>query len=349
MRSMARFTDDPPFDPYSDDTEDGDGDLWFLPPDPEDNLDASEVSAGVESRLFPFQEWRAAEADYALDLAALSFDFGRLEERLRLHGEGARRRLALQEVASLGWWSGDRLPADRLVLWISLQIGATGTDAQALARGAWAVRRLTSGPAPVGQDRADAMSQLLGHAPGTPPSARVTDACDVLDSLSSLHPIMQSAVLFHLWRMTDPSPARDLEAAVLAARLGGAPASGQGFLPLSLAGFPGLVAQGSAAARLQGWILGAHQAVLAALMHLDRLAAWTARAEETIFDLSGRTPPRLLGLLKDWPSVSAPMAEQETGASRAAVQRNLDLFTQRGLIRELTGRGRYRVWTALLG
>lgn len=42
------------------------------------------------------------------------------------------------------------------------------------------------------------------------------------------------------------------------------------------------------------------------------------------------------------------MAEAETGASRAAVQRNLDLLVQRGLIREITGQGRYRVWAARL-
>jgi Fe2+ or Zn2+ uptake regulation protein len=40
------------------------------------------------------------------------------------------------------------------------------------------------------------------------------------------------------------------------------------------------------------------------------------------------------------------MAEAQTGASRATVQRNLDLMRHKGLIREITGQGRYRVWTA---
>jgi len=83
-------------------------------------------------------------------------------------------------------------------------------------------------------------------------------------------------------------------------------------------------------------------------LHLDRLAAWQLRATQATTDLSGRTPPRLLRLLTDWPSLSAPLAEAESGASRAAVQRNLDLFAARGLIREVTGQGRYRVWTARL-
>ena len=44
--------------------------------------------------------------------------------------------------------------------------------------------------------------------------------------------------------------------------------------------------------------------------------------------------------------ITAPLAERETGASRAAVQRNLDLLTDRGLLREITGKGRYRIWSA---
>jgi Fe2+ or Zn2+ uptake regulation protein len=42
------------------------------------------------------------------------------------------------------------------------------------------------------------------------------------------------------------------------------------------------------------------------------------------------------------------MAEAHVGASRAAVQRNLDLMAARGVIREITGQGRYRIWTAAL-
>ncbi|KMK64466.1 helix-turn-helix domain-containing protein, partial [Puniceibacterium sp. IMCC21224] len=48
----------------------------------------------------------------------------------------------------------------------------------------------------------------------------------------------------------------------------------------------------------------------------------------------------------EWPVVSAPMAETLTGASRAAVQRNLAWMETRGLIREVTGQGRYRMWRA---
>jgi Fic family protein len=138
-----------------------------------------------------------------------------------------------------------------------------------------------------------------------------------------------------------------VEAAVLGSRL----AAGQGtlpFLPLALTGFSALTASGGPEARLAGWISGAHRAVLSALMTLDRLASWRARAEADTADLQGRTPALLIASMAAHPMLAAPQAEAETGASRAAVQRNLDVLQARGLIREVTGQGRFRVWAAAI-
>jgi Fic family protein len=82
------------------------------------------------------------------------------------------------------------------------------------------------------------------------------------------------------------------------------------------------------------------------MRHLDDIEAWSARAEAETASLSGRTPPALRAVLTEWPIISAPMAEALTGASRAAVQRNLAWMEARGLIREMTGQGRYRMWSA---
>jgi hypothetical protein len=82
------------------------------------------------------------------------------------------------------------------------------------------------------------------------------------------------------------------------------------------------------------------------MRHLDDIEAWSARAETEMTPLSGKTPPALRVLLAEWPLVSAPMAETLTSASRAAVQRNLAWMEARGLIREMTGQGRYRMWRA---
>ena len=61
--------------------------------------------------------------------------------------------------------------------------------------------------------------------------------------------------------------------------------------------------------------------------------------------LSGRTPPALRMVLMEWPLISAPMAETLTGASRASVGRNLAWMEHHGLIREITGHSRFRLWT----
>ena len=90
------------------------------------------------------------------------------------------------------------------------------------------------------------------------------------------------------------------------------------------------------------------RAALAGLMELDRVAAWQARAEAAAAGLTGRTPRRLIAALAAWPLVSAPMLEAETGASRAAVQRNLDRLGGMGLVREVTGQQRFRFWKAAL-
>ena len=89
-------------------------------------------------------------------------------------------------------------------------------------------------------------------------------------------------------------------------------------------------------------------ACLTAMRHLDDIETWSALAEAEMTPLSGKTPPALRGVLTEWPLVSAPMAEALTGASRAAVQRNLAWMEARNLVRELTGQGRFRMWRATI-
>ena len=83
---------------------------------------------------------------------------------------------------------------------------------------------------------------------------------------------------------------------------------------------------------------------LASSSQLDRLANWRERAGEGTADLSGKTPGTLISALIRTPVLSAQMAETLTGASRAAVQRNLSLLAKRRLVLEITGQARYRFW-----
>lgn len=137
-----------------------------------------------------------------------------------------------------------------------------------------------------------------------------------------------------------------MEAAVTAARLAASEAKGAVFAPLAMGGAAGLRAGGPPADRLARWLEGMETACLTATRHLDDIEAWSARAEAEMTPLSGKTPPALRAVLTEWPLVSAPMGEALTGASRAAVQRNLAWMEARGLISEVTGQGRYRMWRA---
>ena len=107
-------------------------------------------------------------------------------------------------------------------------------------------------------------------------------------------------------------------------------------------------AGGPPAERLARWLDGMETACLTAMRHLDDIEVWAERAKVAMIPLSGRTPPALRAVLTEWPLISAPMAEALTGASRAAVQRNLAWMEEQGLIREMTGQGRYRMWRAAI-
>ncbi len=203
---------------------------------------------------------------------------------------------------------------------------------------------------------------VRGHRPGdkrqnakfAAASDAVQDLAELMSAAQYLHPVTQSALLFHAWRSFGPGAAVQVEAAAMAACLGGQMALNTGtihknraiFMPLTLGGGAGLRGSGTAVNRLSQWIQGASQATLWALRYLERLQDWHMRTQTILKGLSGRTPNLLATLLAGWPIVTAPMAEAQTGASRATVQRNLDLMHQKGLIREITGQGRYRVWTA---
>lgn len=318
---------------------------WFLPPDDSDEGPPALAPRLHRPSLVDILGWRAAEAALAADLAELTFDFGRLAERVAMAGQGALQRLALDEAAALSWWTGDRIGADRLALWTSYRIGAAEDDGGGLIRTAWAARRLGSGTTGHDGDLAALLASALG-AEDRPDPGLIADAAAELAPLASCSAVTRGAALFHLWRSLEERPdhLRAIEAAVLGARV-----AGKGtlpFLPLALTGFGALTASGTPDARLRAWITGAHRAVLAALMTLDRLAQWRARTKVHTADLTGRTPARLIAALAATPMLGAPQAQAETGASRAAVQRNLAVLQARGLVREVTGQGRFRAWAA---
>jgi len=342
----ALVTDAAEVEPASED------DLWFLPGPVEEEPDYLSPGPKAEPReTAVVDDWRRAEAGSAARLARVAGRIGALDDRLRRGPEGWRHRLALVEAADLSWFVGDRIGADRLALWISMRLSGVQDDTAALARVGWAVRRLTGGPGPEVDlsaflDRRDP-ENMVDEA--EPFADRAGGWTGVMAQGANLHPITRACMGFHLWSLAGLGQQGDrMEAAVTAARIAASEGKEAVFVPLAMGGAGGLRAGGPPAQRLACWLDGMDNAILNAMRHLDDTEAWAARAQAVMAPLSGRTPPALLAALTEWPLVSAPMAESLTGVSRAAVQRNLAWMKTHGLIREVTGQGRFRMWRAVV-
>ena len=323
-------------------------DLWFLPGPMEDKPDYLPPGPRAEPReTSVLDDWQRAEAANAARLARAAGRLGALDDRLKRGPEGWRHRLALMEAAVLSWFVGDRIGPDRLALWISMRLSGVQDDTAALARAGWAVRRLTGGPSPEVDlsaflDRRDP-ENLTDEA--EPFADRAGGWLDLMAQAADLHPITRACMGFHLWSLAGLGQQGDrMEAAVTATRIAASEGKGAVFAPLAMGGAGGLRAGGPPADRLARWLEGMETACLTAMRHLDDIEVWTARAETEMSPLSGKTPPALRSALTEWPLVSAPMAEALTGASRAAIQRNFAWMEARGLISEVTGQGRFRMW-----
>jgi len=323
-------------------------DLWFLPGPMEEEPDYLPPGPRAEPcETEVLEDWRRAEAGHAARLARAAGRLGAFDDRLRRVPEGWCHRLALIEAADLSWFAGDRIGPDRLALWISMRLSGVQDDTAALARVGWAVRRLSGGPGPEVDlaaflDRRD--PENLADA-AEPFADRAGGWLYLTAQASELHPITRACMGFHLWSLAGLGQHGDrMEAAVTAARIAASEGKGAVFAPLAMGGAGGLRAGGPPAERLARWLDGMETACLTAMRHLDDIEAWSVRAEAEMTSLSGKTSRALRAVLTEWPLVSAPMAEALTGASRAAVQRNLAWMEARGLIREVTGQGRYRMW-----
>jgi len=207
-----------------------------------------------------------------------------------------------------------------------MRLSGAQDEPNALARVGWAVRRLTGGPGP----KADLAAFLDRRDPENieDSAERLKDRAggwlDVMAAAGDLHPITRACMGFHLWSLAGLGQQGDqMEAAVTASRIAASDGSGAIFAPLATGGAGGLRASGLPPERLARWLDGMNSAILTSMRTLDDIEAWTGRAENVMAQLSGRTPVALRKAFSQWPTISAPMAEALTGASRAAVQRNL--------------------------
>ena len=323
---------------------------WFLPDD-----EAAQDEPDPLARLFeggrrrerdlPFAEpgaWARTEGLLSRALADAAAALARLAARLEYLG-GAARVLPL-ELAELAWQSGARVGADQICLHLAGAGRATMEEdrARQMAGLSWAARRLEAGRF----DPRDLGSFLgEGEAARDLTEARA-DWAERLAAADHLHPLTRAAFAFALWHgMGLSSSTRVIEPAVMASLLA---AEGQGrgvtYVPLALGANRYLTAGGPPDDRLALWFQAAERGAKRALMELERAGTWAGKARAATTDLSGRGPAALIGLFEASPFVSTALAVKHGPNSRAATQANLNLFEARGLIREITGQGRFRLW-----
>jgi hypothetical protein len=314
--------------------------------------------------------WLEAEAALARPLAEAVEAFARLDERLRgwdpAHARAGVERLALGQAAALLWAEGAAVEVERLSLWGAARIGRAAEEDAGMARAAWAARRLARGrwtlaspaalalfdgraPRDEGGDRDDPWAEwgAVARVRGAAWIAAAEIWAAEVRGLRTAHRFTQACAAERAWRLAGLSDGSAVvEPAVAAMRIaaragrGGAP-----FAPFARRRTPG---GERPAQRLRGFYADLAAGCAEALVKLERMQAWRARADDAVADFSGRTPRRLVALLAARVAVSAQDASEATGVSVSAAQRNLALLARRGVAREITGQGRFRMWVAAL-
>ncbi|TVQ57543.1 MAG: hypothetical protein EA355_04140 [Rhodobacteraceae bacterium] len=348
------------------DADDGDDDLF----DPLRLVDADVSPVAPPSTATPDETrlWLEAEAGLARPLAEAVEAFARLDERLRAwppaQAQAGVARLALGQAAALLWAEGSAVSVERLALWDSARIGAVAEEDEGMARAAWAARRLAArrwslaspqalarfeGRSP-DHSRAEESRGLPGlswrpfaRAHGAVWMAMAEDWALAVRRLRAAHPFTQAAFAERAWRLHGLSEATAVvEPGVVAMKL--AARAGRGGVPFAPLGRRRSPGGERPVEKLRGVYVDIAEGCREGLVVLERAQAWWTRAEAGVADLSGRTPRRLVGLLAERVAVSAPDAAAACDVSVSAALRNLALLAERGLAREVTGQGRFRMW-----
>ena len=237
---------------------------------------------------------------------------------------------------------------------------ASDPEAMRLAR--WALRRLggqgalTDLPGFLGLHRGAGAVSGSEPGPGSGAAARLRGpdfergAAEYLARLAEatgLHPLVNGALAGLFWRQAELSPPdRGIEPAVYAARLMAQGCERLPFVPLGAAGRRVWTAGGSVAERLAGHLAAVSAGARAGREEIRRLAAWALEARFATSGIRGRNAGRVIAVLATRPLVSAEDVATGAGISRMTAERMLNRMTDMGVIREITGATRFRLWRA---
>lgn len=322
-----------------------DDDLWFLPGPPED--DDPPHRSGQRALVEP-ADWLRAQGAHAIRLARAAQALGALDATVA-GDPGMIRRLAMFEVEAILWAEGTPLPREDIGR--DLMAGRAGSDPQVMAKARWALRRLEGQADPADLRGFLALHRVddpvdTGRAAGHSFDAAARDFAGLIGD-AGLHPLTRAAMGLAAWPLAGLSPDEDLaEAACFAARIAAADLDALPFAPLGQTGRRIWRQSGPVDARLAAWLDALCDGALRARAEAVRLDDWAARASAETLRMKGDTPTRVIAALRAVPVMTTEMVEQEIGASRDTAERVLARLHQMGLIREITGTHRFRLWSA---
>ncbi|MDO5703557.1 MAG: helix-turn-helix domain-containing protein [Paracoccus sp. (in: a-proteobacteria)] len=306
--------------------------------------------------LFDPAGWLAAQGALAPELAAAAFAVGRLDELAAAMGQGMATRLALIEVEAMLWAAGTPVPQEDIGRERMAARAGADLDAMALAR--WAVRRLE------GQGGLADLRGFLGlhraEAPGLDDALTLRPAGEGFDAAASefgaamaqagaLHPIARGAYARLVWRLAGLSPVEDVvEGAVWAGRAMAERCGALSFLPMGAAGRRVWTRGGPPEVRLAAHLRAVTEGAEAARLWLIRLRDWALRAKSATARIKGDSAARIIEALLRHPLALTATIETEAGISRDTAERLLARMQIMGLVREVTGTRRFRIWGAEL-
>ena len=302
-------------------------------------------------------DWLAAQSALVVELAGAALAVGRLEARLTAMDDkaraGATRRLALVEIEEMLRAQGT--PLSREEIGLDAMAARAGTDLQAMAQARWALRRLEGQSDParlrdfLALHRAEDRAQPAwsDRPSGAAFDAAAADFMDAVEGLSRLHPLARAPAARMLWRLAELSPDdAAIEGAVWAARDMARATPGLAFLPLCRHGRAIWADGGPPEARLSRHLVALARGAEDACRMLDRLADWAQSAREATAAIKGQNPARIIAALAAHPVLHTAQVEDLAGISRDTAERLLSRMRKMGLVREITGARRFRLWVA---
>ncbi|MFT4012546.1 MAG: helix-turn-helix domain-containing protein [Paracoccus sp. (in: a-proteobacteria)] len=314
---------------------------------------------GPPSALLPRPaDWLAAQQALSGLLARASGAVGRLDATLSAlpapAQAGAIRRLALIELEAMFWAQGT--PLRREEIGREAMDARAGTDLEAMRLARWGLRRLEGQGALadlrgfLGLHRAEApaLSGLIAARPvGDAFDSGAREFLAAAGTLAGIEPAARAPALRAAWRLADLSaPECLVEPACWTGRDMALGCEALQFVPLGRHGRAVWIDGGPALDRMRRQLEAVHQGAQEARRELMRVRDWAARARLAAVGIKGENPARVIEALAAHPLMSAAMVEQVTGISRDTAERLLTRLRDLGLVREITGARRFRLWTA---